>query len=150
MHTPRRIAAASAFGLMLALSGCVSGPARLADSADQLKLNADTLAQNARYQPVGADYPPSYARDALTLAGDAQQLSAAAQDRGAADDQVRDAFVRVTRDYDAVRHGIERSDSDAARSDFVPVTVAYRDLEQKFAQPGSARGGAPETALAYP
>jgi hypothetical protein len=150
MHTPPLAAGALLLPALLALGACVSTRAQLSDSADRLQLNADRMAQNARYQPSGAEYPPTYGRAALTLAADAEQLSAATAEPGAADGDVRDALLRVTRDYDAVRDAVEHSGSAVAHGDLEAVTAAYHDLQGEVAQPQAARAAVPQTAALYP
>jgi hypothetical protein len=121
-------------GVLTALGGCVSTRGHLTSSAHELEYHAHVLAQDAGPAPPepGSAYP-AYSRDAAALAENARELSLAAQ--GSSDMDVKVAFDRVSRSYHAVRDEVEHSENLQARNDLVPVTEAYRNVENDLGYP---------------
>jgi hypothetical protein len=133
MFFARTLVLAAASVLFAGLAGCASTRGQLASSTHRLEYNAHVLAEDAGAPPAGVTYPTNYARDATALAEDARELRHAAE--GANDQDVQAAFDRVSRAYHAVRDEVEHSEVPAARNDLIPVTEAYRDVENELGYP---------------
>jgi hypothetical protein len=127
------------------LAGCATTivtRANLSNDAENLEYNANALVRGTGYEVARrddladetADYPRyahEYARDARALARNAHDLRVALEERASAS-EVRAAFARVSRSYQAVRDEVTHSDSDQARRDFGPVTASYREIEHEL------------------
>jgi hypothetical protein len=133
MFSGRSLVLAAAAGVLAGLAGCVSTRGHLTSSTHRLEYNAHVLAEDAGTPPAGVTYPPDYVRDAMALAQDARELRHAAE--GANDEDVQAAFDRVSRAYHAVRDEVEHSENLQARNDLMPVTEAYRDVENDLGYP---------------
>jgi hypothetical protein len=115
--------AALATSTFVLLAACATTHGSLTTSADRLERSSDALAHRA------ASYS-SYSADARELADEARDFRLTVTDRRADDRDVRDAFEKLSRDYHAVRDGVDRSNSRQAELDLRPVTTAYLDLER--------------------
>ena len=121
--TTGRLATFAASAALVFISGCATTHGSLSSSADRLERNAAVLARNA----PGSS---SYSRDARELADEARDFRRTATDRRADDRDVKDAFERLSKDYHAVRDGVDHSNSSEAARELRPVTDAYLDIER--------------------
>jgi hypothetical protein len=119
----RRLTTLAVSAALVFISGCATTHGSLSSSADRLERNAAVLARNASSSS-------SYSRDARELADEARDFRRIATDRRADDRDVKDAFERVSRDYHAVRDGVDRSNNTEAARELRPVTDAYLDIER--------------------
>ena len=110
--------------LLAVLAGCATTHGNLSTSADRLERSADLLARDARDN--------SYGREAAALADQAEDFRRTVLDRRADDEEVRDAFEVLARDYHALRDEIDRTSDREASADFRPVTEAYLDIEREM------------------
>jgi hypothetical protein len=110
--------------LMAVLAGCATTHGNLSTSAQRLERSADLLARDARGD--------GYAREADELADQAKDFRSTVLDRRADDEEVRDAFEVLSRDYHALRDEVDRSDDRDAVADLRPVTEAYLDIEREM------------------
>ena len=119
--TARLVALATSTFVLLA--ACATTHGSLTTSADRLERSSDALARRA----------PSYSSfstDARELADEAHDFRRTVTDRRADDRDVKDAFEKLSRDYHAVRDGVDRSNSRDAQVALRPVTDAYLDIER--------------------
>ena len=125
MVAARSIAVAVAASALIAiLAGCATTHGSLSTSAQRLEKSADLLARDARGD--------GYAREADTLADQAKDFRGTVLDRRADDEEVRDAFEVLSRDYHALRDEVDRSNDREAAADLRPVTEAYLDIEREM------------------
>jgi len=132
--TTARLTAVLATSAFMLLAACATTRPSLTTSADRLERNSDALARRA----------PSYSSfsaDARELADEARDFRLTVRDHRADDRDVKDAFEKLSRDYHAVRDGVDRSNSRQAQIDLRPVTDAYLDIER-------AMGGYPSDRYA--
>jgi len=122
MSTTARLAALATSTIML-LAACATTHGSLTTSADRLERSSDAL---ARRSPSYS----SFSADARELANEAHDFRLTVNDRRADDRDVKDAFEKLSRDYHAVRDGVDRSNSREAQVDLRPVTDAYLDIER--------------------
>jgi hypothetical protein len=126
--------AAMATSTLVLLAACATTHGNLTTSADRLERSSDALSRRA----------PSYSSfstDARELADEAHDFRLTVTDRRADDRDVKDAFEKLSRDYHAVRDGVDRANDRQASIDLRPVTEAYLDIER-------AMGGYPSDRYA--
>ena len=111
---------------LMAVGGCVTAGGNLTSSATRLERTAYTL------QDEAPDTRQGFRNDARELAEEAREFRRTVEDRGASNEDVRDAFSDVSRRYHAMRDEVERSHSREAEADFRPVTEAYLDVEREM------------------
>jgi len=125
MVAARSITVAMASSALLAiLAGCATTHGNLSTSAQRLERSADLLARDARGD--------GYAREADALADQAEDFRRTVLDKRADDDQVRDAFEVLSRDYHALRDEVDRSNDREAAANLSPVTESYLDIEREM------------------
>lgn len=99
-----------------------------AASSGLIAHDADVLALNTGIDSV--EYGSAdYSRDGRRLAERAHELAQTVESPGANDQDVSDAFERLTRSYDTLRSDADRSGNPNAIAELYPVTQDYLGIE---------------------
>jgi hypothetical protein len=102
--------------ILVTLASCATTHSNMMTSADTLERSADAFAGDTR----------GYFRDAREFAEQAHDFRETIDRAG--DREVILAYEQLWRSYQALRHEVERSDSEEAQADWKSVTRAFRDV----------------------
>jgi len=108
--------------VLVTLASCATTHSNMMTSAGGLVRSADAFASDTR----------DYSQDAREFADQAHDFRETVDRAG--DREVILAYEQLWRRYQALRHEVERSDSQQARVDFKSVTRAFRDVVREISR----------------